>query len=77
MDEDVPGGATGFMMREVLEVQNGYMYLDSAPVTLTAKAHRSPYGSDGDYFTKPNAEDIFDTIYIMMNEADPQKFPAF
>ena len=77
MDEDVPGGATGFMMREVLEVQNGYMHLDSAPLTLTANEHRSPYGSDGDYFTKPNAEDVFDTIYSMMNEADPQKFPAF
>ena len=77
MDEDVPGGATGFMLQEVLEVQNGYLHLDSAPITLTAKEHRSPYGSDGDYFTKPNAEDVFDVIYTMMNETDPQKFPAF
>ncbi len=77
MDEDVPGGATGFMMKEVLETQNGYLYLDSQPKTLTAKEHRSPYGSDGDYFSKPNAEDVFDVIYTMMHEVDPQRFPEF
>lgn len=77
MDEDVPGGATGFMMREVLERQGGYRYLDSAPATLTSKEHRPAYGSDGDYFSKPNADDVFDTIYAMMHEADPSKYPSF
>jgi pyruvate/2-oxoglutarate/acetoin dehydrogenase E1 component/TPP-dependent pyruvate/acetoin dehydrogenase alpha subunit len=75
MDEDVPGGATAYMMREVLEVQGGYRYLDSPPVTLTAHAHRPPYGSDGDYFTKPNAEDVFRTVYRLVYEADPGRFP--
>lgn len=74
MDEDVPGGATGYMMREVLEVQGGYQYLDSAPITLTAKPHRPPYGSDGDYFSKPNAEDVYETIVKMMEEAEPRRF---
>ncbi len=77
LDEDVPGGATAFMMKEVLETQNGYMYLDSAPKTLTAKEHRPPYGSDGDYFSKPNAEDVFDAVYGMMHEANPKRFPEF
>ncbi len=75
MDEDVPGGATGFMLQEVLEKQQGYQYLDSAPKTLSATAHRSPYGSDGDYFSKPNAEDVFDIVYELMNESDPDRFP--
>ena len=75
MDEDVPGGATAFMMKEVLETQGGYRYLDAQPVTLTAKAHRPPYGSDGDYFSKPNPEDVFETIYQIMYEAEPAKFP--
>ncbi len=74
MDEDVPGGATSYMMREVLEVQGGFQYLDSAPVTLTSRPHRPPYGSDGDYFTKPNAEDVFEVVYRMMAEADPGRF---
>lgn len=71
MDEDVPGGASAYMMREVLEVQGGYQYLDSAPVTLTAKPHRPPYGSDGDYFSKPNAEDVFEAVYRLVYEAEP------
>jgi pyruvate/2-oxoglutarate/acetoin dehydrogenase E1 component/TPP-dependent pyruvate/acetoin dehydrogenase alpha subunit len=75
MDEDVPGGGTAFMMREVLEVQGGYRYLDSPPRTLTAKDHRPPFGSDGDYFSKPNAEDVFESIYELMREAEPQRFP--
>ncbi len=75
VDEDVPGGATAFMMQEVLEKQNGYRYLDSAPRTLTAKAHRPPYGSDGDYFSKPNAEDVFDVVYELMHEAEPTRYP--
>ena len=74
VDEDVPGGATAFMMQEVLEKQGGYKYLDSQPSTLSAKAHRPPYGSDGDYFSKPNPEEIFEKIYNIMFESDPQRF---
>jgi 2-oxoisovalerate dehydrogenase E1 component len=73
-DEDVPGGATAFMMQQVLEVQKGYQYLDSAPLTIAAKEHRPAYGSDGDYFSKPNPEEIFDKVYEMMREARPTKF---
>lgn len=76
LDEDVQGGASAFMMQQVLEVQGAYQYLDSAPKTLTAKDHRPAYGSDGDYFSKPNAEDIFDTVYAIMHEANPNKFPS-
>jgi transketolase len=75
-DEDVPGGATAFMMQQVLEEQNAYQWLDSKPRTLPAKEHRPAYASDGDYFSKPNTEDVFDTVYEMMHEADPEKFPA-
>ncbi len=75
MDEDVPGGATSYMMQEVLEKQNAYQYLDSAPKTLTAKSHRTPFGSDGDYFSKPNVEDVFNVVYNIMSEADPVKYP--
>jgi len=74
MDEDVPGGATSFMMQEVLEKQGGYLYLDSAPVTLSAHPHRTPFGSDGDYFTKPNPEDVFESVYELIKEAEPQRF---
>ena len=74
-DEDVPGGATAFMLQQVVEVQKGYQYLDSAPLTITGKEHRPAYGSDGDYFSKPNLEEIFDKIYEMMWEAQPEKFP--
>lgn len=76
LDEDVEGGASAFMMQQVLEVQEAYKYLDSAPKTLTAKNHRPAYGSDGDYFSKPNAEDIFDAVYSIMHEANPKKFPS-
>ncbi len=75
-DEDVPGGATAFMLQQAVEVQGAYQFLDSAPRTLTAKAHRPAYGSDGDYFSKPNAEDVYDSVYEMMREADPDRFPA-
>jgi pyruvate/2-oxoglutarate/acetoin dehydrogenase E1 component/TPP-dependent pyruvate/acetoin dehydrogenase alpha subunit len=75
-DEDVPGGASAFMMQKVLEEQKGYQYLDSTPVTITAKEHRPAYGSDGDYFSKPNAEEIFDRIYLMMGEVNPSDFPG-
>jgi pyruvate/2-oxoglutarate/acetoin dehydrogenase E1 component len=68
VDEDVPGGATAYMFQQVMEVQGGYRYLDVAPRTLTAKAHRPPYGSDGDYFSKPNAEEIEAVIRQMIAE---------
>lgn len=77
LDEDVPGGTSAFMMQEVLEKQGGYQWLDSAPRTLTGKAHRAAYGSDGNYWSKPNVEDIFYTIYRMMHEAQPQRYPLF
>jgi pyruvate/2-oxoglutarate/acetoin dehydrogenase E1 component/TPP-dependent pyruvate/acetoin dehydrogenase alpha subunit len=74
LDEDVPGGTTAFMMQEVLEKQGGWHYLDSPPKTLTGKEHRPAYTTDGDYFSKPSAEDIFDTIYSIMKEAVPGKY---
>lgn len=75
LDEDVPGGATSYMLQQVLEGQNAYENLDGAPRTLSAKAHRSPYGSDGDYFTKPSAEDVYEAVYAMVSERDPNRFP--
>lgn len=75
-DEDVPGGATSFMMQQVLEVQDGYRYLDSKPITITGKEHRPAYASDGDYFSKPNAEEIFEKVYEVMREADPNRYPV-
>jgi len=77
LDEDVPGGASAYMMQNVLDRDGGYRYLDSPPKCLSAYAHRPPYGTDGDYFTKPNSEDIFEYVYEMMNEADPKKYPIF
>lgn len=74
-DEDMPGGTTAFMMQKVLEEQKGYFHLDSEPRTLSAKPNRPAYGTDGDYFTKPSAEDLFDVAYELMNEANPSKFP--
>lgn len=74
-DEDVPGGATSYMMQKVLEEQNAYQYLDSKPLTITAKEHRPAYASDGDYFTKPSAEDVFERVYEMIREAEPERFP--
>ncbi len=68
VDEDVPGGGTAYMMQKVLEEQNGYHWLDAKPLTLSAKAHRPPYGSDGDYFSKPNSEDIFEAIFKLVKE---------
>ena len=73
-DEDVPGGATAFMMQQALEKQGGYYYLDEKPVTVTADNHRAAYGTDGDYFSNPNAEDVFEAIYKMMHENSPSKF---
>lgn len=76
VDEDVPGGASAYILQEIVETQNGYQYLDSKPATLTAKAHRPAYGTDGDYFSKPSTEDIFEKIYEMMHEANPYKFKS-
>ncbi len=73
-DEDVPGGGTAYMMQKVLEEQGGYKYLDSKPITIASKAHRPAYGSDGDYFSKPSADDVFDVIYNLMLEVNPGKF---
>ncbi len=75
VDEDVPGGASAYILQHILQEQNGYYFLDSQPRCLTAKAHRPAYASDGDYFSKPNAEDIFDEIYSMMQECEPGRFP--
>jgi pyruvate/2-oxoglutarate/acetoin dehydrogenase E1 component len=74
-DEDVPGGATAYMMQQVLQEQDAYKYLDSKPICVTAKAHRPPYGSDGDYFSKPNPEDMVDAVYALMSEANPMQYP--
>jgi pyruvate/2-oxoglutarate/acetoin dehydrogenase E1 component/TPP-dependent pyruvate/acetoin dehydrogenase alpha subunit len=76
VDEDVPGGASAYLLQEIIENQDGYQHLDSKPATLTAKAHRPAYGSDGDYFSKPSAEDIFEKVYGMMHEAYPAKFKS-
>jgi len=75
IDEDVPGGASAYILQQIIEQQDAYNYLDSKPQTLTAKAHRPAYGTDGDYFSKPSAEDIFEKVYGMMNEVDPLKLP--
>ncbi len=75
IDEDVPGGCSSYLLQEIIEKQGAYRYLDSAPQTLTAKAHRPAYASDGDYFSKPSAEDIFEKVYEIMHEANPADYP--
>jgi pyruvate/2-oxoglutarate/acetoin dehydrogenase E1 component len=75
LDEDVPGGASAYILQELLENQQAYQFLDSKPVTITAKAHRPAYGSDGDYFSKPSVDDVIETCYAMMHEANPADFP--
>ena len=75
IDEDVPGGCSAYLVHEIIEKQGGYQYLDSPPQTLTGKAHRPAYGTDGDYFSKPNAEDIFEKVYDILHEARPSDFP--
>lgn len=77
VDEDVPGGTTAYMLQEVIEKQGGYYWLDSPPRTLPGKEHRPAYGSDGDYWSKPNAESIFDAVYEMIHEVDPRRYPLF
>ena len=77
LDEDVPGGASAYILQQIIEVQNGFQWLDSAPKTLTAKAHRPAYGTDGDYFSKPSVEDVINAVYNIMNEYNPLKFPLY
>jgi pyruvate/2-oxoglutarate/acetoin dehydrogenase E1 component/TPP-dependent pyruvate/acetoin dehydrogenase alpha subunit len=76
VDEDVPGGASAYLLQHIIDEQNGYQYLDSKPQTVAAKAHRPAYGTDGDYFSKPSVEDVFEKIYSIMNEVNPTKFPS-
>ena len=76
VDEDVPGGGTAYLLQQIVEVQKGYFYLDAQPRTLSAKAHRPPYGSDGDYFSKPSADDVVEVVYQMMHEHNASKYPA-
>lgn len=76
IDEDVPGGASAFILQKIVDEQNAYRHLDSKPETLTAKAHRPSYGTDGDYFSKPSIEDIFEKIYAIMHEANPENYPS-
>ena len=75
LDEDVPGGATAYMMQEVLERQGGFHWLDTQPRTLAASPHRTAYGRDGDYWSKPNVETVYSAIYAMMGETDPAGYP--
>jgi pyruvate/2-oxoglutarate/acetoin dehydrogenase E1 component/TPP-dependent pyruvate/acetoin dehydrogenase alpha subunit len=75
IDEDVPGGASAYILDHILNTQDAFQYLDSSPKTLTAKPHRPAYGNDGDYFSKPSAEDIFEAIYDVMHELSPDNFP--
>jgi 2-oxoisovalerate dehydrogenase E1 component len=76
LDEDVPGGATAFMLQQVIEVQKAFQFLDMEPRTLTAKEHRPAYGSDGDYYSKPSVDDIFDAVYEMMHQYNPSAYPS-
>jgi len=77
LDEDCPGGATAYMMQKVIEEQGGFQWLDGAPRTLAAKEHRPAAGSDGDYFSKPNREQIFNAVYGIMRSVNPNRFPSF
>lgn len=76
LDEDVPGGASSYILQQILELQGGYHLLDAAPLTITAQEHRPPYGSDGDYFSKPNAEEVFEKVYELIREKNPSKYPS-
>ncbi|XOD67831.1 MAG: thiamine pyrophosphate-dependent enzyme [Flavobacteriales bacterium Tduv] len=76
IDEDVPGGASAYLLQKILEDQNGYHQLDSQPITITAQAHRPAYGSDGDYFSKPSVEDVVESVYRLMHEARPEQYPS-
>ena len=76
IDEDLPGGASSYILQKVIQERDGFQYLDSAPLTLTSKAHRPAYGTDGDYFSKPSIDDIIETAYAIMNEYDPINYPS-
>lgn len=76
IDEDVPGGASAYILQQIIDEQNGYQYLDSQPQTLASKAHRPAYGTDGDYFSKPSVEDVFEKVYAIMHEAKPEQYPS-
>jgi len=75
IDEDVPGGASAYMVRQVIERDHGYEWLDSEPRTIPGKEHRPAYGSDGDYWSKPNRETIFQAVYELLHEANPTRYP--
>jgi pyruvate/2-oxoglutarate/acetoin dehydrogenase E1 component len=75
LDEDVPGGASAYIVQQIVEEQGGFVWLDAPPTTITAREHRPGYGSDGDFFSKPGVEDVFETVYAVMREANPQKYP--
>jgi pyruvate/2-oxoglutarate/acetoin dehydrogenase E1 component len=75
VDEDVPGGASSYILQKLLQEQDAFKYLDSKPITLTSKSHRPAYGTDGDYFSKPSIDDIIECAYEIMNEYDPKKYP--
>ena len=74
LDEDISGGASSFIMQQIIEVQDAFKYLDAKPICITATDHRTPFGSDGDYFCKPNTEDVVETIYKIMSESDVKKY---
>lgn len=76
VDEDVPGGASAYLLQQIIDEQKGYNYLDSQPQTLASKAHRPAYGTDGDYFSKPSADDIFEKVYAIMHEVKPEQYPS-
>ena len=76
VDEDMPGGGSAYILQKILEEQKGYFFLDAQPRTLPAKEHRPPYGTDGDYFSKPSPDDVVEAVYAIMHEANPLKFPA-
>lgn len=76
VDEDVPGGASAYLLQQIIDEQNGYQYLDSQPQTLASKPHRPAYGTDGDYFSKPSVEDVFEKVYAIMHEAKPTQYPS-
>ena len=75
-DEDVSGGASAYMMQSVIENQDAYFYLDSKPLTIHSKDHRPAYSTDGDYFSKPNCESVFEKIYSLFNELNPKAYPS-
>ena len=76
IDEDVPGGASAYILQQIIDEQNGYQYLDSQPQTLASKSHRPAYGTDGDYFSKPSVEDVYEKVYAIMHEAKPEQYPS-